>query len=526
MGTLLLENGRIWTNNPERPWASAALSRDGRLVAVAAASDIAAPAGCERLDLEGRLALPGFIDAHAHLLGVGYALRSVDLKGTSSVEQAVHRVEERLRGAPAGGWITGAGWDQHLWPGGRFPHRRDLDAVAPDRPVVLEHTSGHCSWVNSAALLSAGITRDTPSPDGGIIERDEHGEPTGILVDNAARLVYGAMPRTSQAERIATLEAAIAHAHHLGVTCVHAMNVSRGEFQALHALNDAGRLRLRVREYLSHERLDEWLERGIETTDGDEMLRVAGVKFFADGALGPLTAWMSEPYEGTDNRGLPRQPVEHLERDVRRCLDHGLATAVHAIGDRANAEVLDIYERVRDVSPGLLRRIEHAQLLHAADVPRFAALRVVASMQPIHATQDMAKVDRWWGDRARGAYAFASLLASGASLAFGSDAPVETMDPLAGLHAAVTRRTAAGEPAHGWHAEHRISLAQALAAYTSGAAAAAGDGHLGRLSPGCSADAVVLSDDIFAADDPMGIRDAHVVLTVVAGEVVYRAPGV
>jgi predicted amidohydrolase YtcJ len=300
------------------------------------------------------------------------------------------------------------------------------------------------------------------------------------------------------------------------------MNVGRGEYQALVALRDSGALHLRVRAYLTAERLDEWFDRALRTGDGDDMMRIGGVKFFADGALGSMTAWLREPYEESSDTGLALQPAEQLERMVRACLERGLAPAIHAIGDTANSAVLDILERTRTIALELPRRIEHAQLLDARDVPRFAALGVSASVQPIHATQDMAKVDRFWGKRGAGAYAFASLEASGANLAFGSDTPVETMDPLAGIHAAVTRRNAAGDPSHGWYPAQRLSLESTLRAYTLGAAVAAGETQLGRIAPGYDADFVVLSHDLFALADPMEMLDARVEMTAVGGEVVYE----
>jgi hypothetical protein len=300
------------------------------------------------------------------------------------------------------------------------------------------------------------------------------------------------------------------------------MDVGRRELPALRALHAAGALSLRVRVYLSARSLDTWTGDGLRTGEGDDVLRIGGVKFFADGALGSMTAWMLEPYEGSQDTGLALQPADELERMVRRSLECGLAPAVHAIGDRANREVLDIFERLRDVAPELPRRIEHAQLLAAEDISRFAALGVTASAQPIHSTQDMEKVDRTWGARGRGAYAFASLVASGASLAFGSDTPVETMDPLAVVHAAVTRRNAAGEPPGGWYPQARLPLEAALAAYTSGCAAIAGDGGvLGRIATGCLADFVVLSDDLFAMSDAMDIVRTRVVTTVAGGRLVH-----
>jgi hypothetical protein len=316
----------------------------------------------------------------------------------------------------------------------------------------------------------------------------------------------------------------MAHAQSLGVTCAHAMNVGRGEYQSILALRDSGRLRLRIRAYLTAGRIDEWIERAVRSGDGDDMLRIGGVKFFADGALGSMTAWMREPYEGSDDRGLALQSVEELHAMVLRCLQNGLAPAIHAIGDRANHETLDIIERTRGIAPELPRRIEHAQLLDSGDVARFAKLGVTASMQPIHATQDMAKVDRAWRERGRGAYAFASLAAAGANLAFGSDTPVETMDPLVGVHAAVTRRNAAGEPAGGWYPAQRLSLEATLRAYTRGAAIAAGDaGKCGAIAAGTQADFVVLSQDVFALSDPMEILDTRVAATFVAGEQVFSA---
>ncbi len=523
MADLLLHNARIWTGEARSPWADAAYVRDGRFIFVGRERETNAPVGAPRIDGRGRLVLPGFTDAHAHLLNTGFAMGSVDLKGVASVDEAVRRVGEHAAVSPPGAWIRGAGWDQHLWPGAAFPHRHALDATAPGHPVVLNHTSGHCIWVNSAALRASGITGETPAPYGGAIDLDEDGEPSGILRDTASKLIAGIMPRPTPTERIDAMRHAIAHAHGLGVTCAHAMAVGRGEYQTLLALGDSGRLDLRVRAYLTADRLDEWFDRAVRSGDGDDMMRIGGVKFFADGALGSMTAWMREPCEGASDTGLALQPPEELEAMVRRTLEHGLAPAIHAIGDAANSAVLDIIGRTRAIAPELARRIEHAQLLCEADIPRFAALGVTASMQPIHATQDMAKVDRFWSNRGRWAYAFASLAATGANLAFGSDTPVETMDPLAGIHAAVTRRNAAGEPPSGWYPEQCVGLELALRAYTIGAATAADEeATLGRIASGQRADFVILSHDLFALNNPMRILEARVDLTCVAGAVVYE----
>ena len=522
MTDFIIRNALIWTGDAAAPYADTAIVRDGRFVFVGRSQDANAPSNAEVFDAGGRLVLPGFTDSHTHLLGTGLAMQSVDLKGVPSVAEAVRRVAERVAETPTSGWVRGAGWDQHDWPGARFPHRRELDAVAPEHPVVLTHTSGHCIWVNSAALRAAGITAATASPTGGAIDIGDDGEPTGILRDNASRLIGDVAPKLARNERIDAMGLGIAHAHSLGVTGVHAMDVGRGELQALHALNDSGQLRLRVRPFLSAGMLDEWFDRNLATGDGDDMLRIGGVKFFADGALGSMTSWMIEPCEGSADTGLALQPVEELERNVRRCLEHGLATAIHAIGDRANREVLDILARTKDLAPELPRRIEHAQLLAASDIARFAYYGVTASVQPIHATQDFAKVDRAWGARGVGAYAFASLRSIGVNLAFGSDTPVETMDPIAGVHAAVTRRSAAGEPAGGWYPQQRLTVEESIASYTSGAATAVRESDtFGKIAPGYHADFVVLSDNILTCD-PMRIADARVKATVVGGETVYR----
>jgi len=526
MPDLVIHNAHIWTGDPARPTASAAVVRDGKFAHVGDQTEINAAPGAKVLDLGGRFLMPGFTDAHVHLLATGLGMGAVQLKEVPSIEEALRRVRERVAVSPASSWVTGAGWDQNLWPGATFPSRHQLDGISPEHPVVLTQASGHCTWLNSAALRAAGITGATASPEGGAIDIGDDGEPTGILRDNASRLVTEVMPRPTQTDRIAAIEEAVRGAHRLGVTAVHPMDVGRGEFQALHALNDSGRLHLRVRLFLSHQKLDEWIERGITTGDGDDMLRIGGVKFFTDGALGSLTAWMFDPYEHSTACGFPLQPVEDLERDVRHCLERGIAPAVHAIGDRANHEALNIFERARALAPALPRRIEHAQLLRADDVARFAALGVAASVQPIHARQDQHKSDRSWGPRGRLAYAYRSLQSSGADLAFGSDAPVETMDPLAGIHAAVTRRNADGEPAGGWYPEQRVGTEDALRHYTAGPAKAVGEVEsFGRIAKGYHADFIVLSEDPLSLTDPMRLCQLRVDMTALGGEIVYQRTG-
>jgi predicted amidohydrolase YtcJ len=524
---LVLHHGRIFTCEATQPWAEAVLIRKGRVAYVGSNADVTAAASADipSIDLDGRLALPGFCDAHVHLLNLGISRQIVNLRGAHSLEEAVDRVRERAGTTPAGRWVRGHGWDQNEWAQPSFPDRRPLDDVAPENPVVLAHTSGHATWVNSRALALAGINADTPDPAGGRIGRDpESGEPTGLLFETAGQLVLAALPELTAGERLEALKEAIRYAQSLGVTSAHDMGLGHRTLAALRTLREQEELGLRVRAYLKRERLDDFIAEGLRTGDGDDLLSVGGAKFVADGALGSQTASMLEPLEGQpDNYGVAVIPANELETLVQKALDAGLATAVHAIGDRANREALDVYEKMMGRRGSLRLRIEHCQLLSPEDVPRFAGLGIVASVQPIHATSDMNKADRAWGNRSSGAYAFRSLLDSGARLAFGSDCPVETMDVVAGIHAAVTRRRADGTPPGGWYPEQRLSLEETVKAYTLGPAHAAGqEAVLGSLAPGKLGDAVVLSRDIFAIADPMDILTAQVDLTVLGGRIVHE----
>jgi predicted amidohydrolase YtcJ len=525
---LILRRGRVWTGDQASPWAETVVVRDGRIAFVGRDDDVGDVAGARDIDLRGRLLLPAFIDAHAHLFETGLSALQVDLKGALSLDEALARVRDGAHALPAGDWLRGRGWDQHFWQPPAFPDRRALDAVCGDRPVALVHTSGHALWCSTAALRLAGIDASTSDPAGGRIERDVAGEATGILLDAAMALVVDALPRLTDDDRRRALLAGIAHAHRLGVTTVHDMAVGRAVWRQQQALHAEGELRLRLRVYLAAGRLDDWLAAGYKTGDGDAVLRIGGVKVFADGALGPLTAAMLEPYEGEpDNLGVVVTPPEELREIVRRCAAAGLTTAIHAIGDRANREVLAVYERelTVDQRTSLRPRVEHAQLLHPDDLPRFAALGILASMQPVHATQDMGKCHRHWGERSSGAYAFRTLLDSGATIAFGSDSPVETMDPLAGLHAAVTRQRPDGIPAGGWHPGQRVSVDEALRRYFEGGAEAAGDeGFLGRIASRFAGDLIVLSDNVFEIE-PETIAGARVELTIWNGEVVFDREG-
>lgn len=527
---LVLHHGRIYTCEPSQPWAEALVIRQGRIAFVGSNADAegVSGAGAPSIDLGGRLALPGLCDAHVHLLNLGISCQVVDMRGSRNLEEAATRVKDRAEAAPSGQWVRGYGWDQSEWPQPSPPDRRSLDEVSAENPVVLVHACGHSTWLNSRALALAGITADTPDPAGGRIERDPaSGEPTGILYETASELVLSALPSLSDDDRLDALREAVRHAQTMGVTCTHDMGIGRHTLAALRQLREQGELSLRVRVYVERERLDDFIAEGLRTNDGDELLSIAGAKFLSDGALGSQTALMLEPLEGQpDNCGVAVIPADELDTLVRKALDAGLAPAVHAIGDRANRDVLDVFERIEGRDPSLRVRMEHCQLLHPSDISRFAALGITASVQPIHATSDMHKADQLWGARSSGAYAYRSLLDSGARLAFGSDTPVETMDVMAGIHAAVTRRRADGEPSGGWYPEQRVPLEEAVKAYTLGAAYATGqETLLGSLSPGKLGDVTVVSSDIFALADPMDILGTRVDFTILGGRVVYDRDG-
>ncbi len=527
----LVVTGRVWTGVPDRPWVEAVAVRDGRIVAVGSRRALERLAGetTRRIDTGAGVAVPGLVDAHAHLRGLGDQLAEVDLVGTRSPREVRQRVERAARELPADRWIVGRGWDQNDWPDARFPTWRDLEGIP--NPVVLERVDGHALWVNRTALRICGIGPDTPDPDGGRIERDRTGAPTGVLVDRATALVEAHVPRPDAAERERRLRAAIAECNRYGLTGVHDAGVDADELRLLERIAATGDLTIRVYAMLADEDslLDAWFARGPGELAGGRVT-VRAVKLYADGALGSRGAALLEPYsDAPDRRGLLVTPPEHIEDVMRRAARAGFQPCVHAIGDRANRIVLDICERLAsEIGPDALRalrpRIEHAQVIAPADIRRFHRLGVVPSMQPTHATSDMDwAIDRLGPDRLEGAYAWRTLLDDGNVLAFGSDFPVEGVNPMWGVHAAVTRRAADGHPAGGWRAHECLDVAQALAGFTSGAAYAGfAESRRGRIEPGFDADITVLDADPFAVD-PMAIRTIGVRATIVAGRVVYES---
>lgn len=446
--------------------------------------------------------LPGLIDAHGHLMGLGFSLLQADLVGTRSRDDVLARVREHARRMGAKGWITGRGWDQNDWPEAAFPTKDVLDATFAERPVWLERIDGHAGWANSAALRAAGITDQTPDPQGGKILRDGDGKATGILIDTAMALVDKVVPKPSKEQRRTALALAVARAASLGLTQVHDAGVSLDDLQLMREFANNQQLPIRIYAMADGDNsaFAELCRKGPYRHESGR-LAMRAVKLYADGALGSRGAALLNAYsDDPGNKGLLIQPEDRLKALIARAAVCKIQPAVHAIGDRANRLVLDAYANMSDEQRKRLRpRVEHAQVVDVVDLKRFASLGVIASMQPTHATSDMPwTLARVGPDRLRGAYAWKSLRDSGAVMAFGSDFPVESVDPKLGLYAAVTRQDQAGEPPGGWRSEERMTFAQALAGFTIDAAFAAHmEQEIGSLEPGKRADFIVVSTDPF-----------------------------
>ncbi|MBI5353528.1 MAG: amidohydrolase [Chloroflexi bacterium] len=505
----LLYNANIYTLDGSKPKASAILIAGGRIIAMGEKDQLEplAHGKVEKQDMGGKTILPGLTDAHLHIQHYALFLGKIDCE-TKTKAECLRRVAERVKNAKPGEWILGHGWNHNEWSiNGELPTATELDALASNNPVYLTAKSLHAAWANTAAMNLANITSDTPNPKDGVIQRDGAGRATGALLESAMAVVGDIVPEPSIDEIAKAIEAAQPVLWKIGLTGIHDFD-RRQAFMALQQLHSQGKLKLRVNKNLPLDSLNNAYELGLRTGFGDEWLWIGSVKGFMDGALGPHTAAMFQPYIGDEeNRGILNMDGEELFEHCRHAADVGLSMTVHAIGDRANHEVLNAYEQLRKYEtqkglPHLRHRIEHVQILHPDDAPRLAQLNVVASMQPIHAPSDMTTADRFWGGRSALAYAWRTQLNHGAPLAFGSDAPVESPNPFWGLHAAVTRRKADGSsPAEGWYPEQKLTMAEALSAYTAGAAYAANAEHrLGKLSENYLADLIVLEQDIFSVD--------------------------
>lgn len=563
---LLFTNGRVYTADPAGPrWPEAVAVRGDAILAVGRTRDLLDLRGpaTEVVDLRGCSLLPGFTESHIHFIELALRASQVEATAARSATEVAELVRAKLAADPSdpadfrkpeGPWLRGGGWNVNAWTDGSRPHRRVLDAVAPAVPVALDSKELHSVWLNSEALRRAGITAATPDVPGGVIERDADGEPTGVLKENAVSLAAAAYPRPELAETAAAVRAAIPAMWQAGIVALHNANDTADglAFRTYQELRRRGELGLRVLQQIPACNLAHARALGLRSGLGDAWLRIGGVKFFADGALGSRTASMLQPYQGEpDNWGVAATDPEELLEQALAASAAGLSLTIHAIGDRANRDVLNVLAEVRrqeanggwriadgewriadgewpsaiSHQPAALRhRIEHVQCIHPDDLPRLAQLDILASVQPIHATSDIFIVDQYWGaERAAGAYAFRRLLDSGAHLVFGSDGPIEPHAPLIGIHAAVTRRRADGTPGpDGWQPQERITVAEAVDAYTYWPAYAAGEeSYRGSIAPGKAADMVVLSEDIFAAE-PMAILETQVAMTVVDGQVVVR----
>ncbi|MBI3681888.1 MAG: amidohydrolase [Acidobacteria bacterium] len=528
---LVLHNGKIWTVNPKQPLAQAVACLDGRILAVGSNEEIAALAGKNTrvVDLNGLLLLPGFNDAHVHFFTGGTRLGGVQLRDAKSEQEFRDRIAAFAGKQPKGRWITGGDWDHENFTPARLPTRRLIDGVTPDHPVFVNRLDGHMALANSAALKLAGVTRETPDPPGGMVVRDQEGEPTGVLKDSAMEAVDRVMPSPSPEEIVDAVRAAMRYASQHGVTSVQDVSASPGILSVYQDLLARGELTVRI---YGLQPLRVWQRLagvGIKAGFGGDKLRIGGLKGFSDGSLGSTTAWFFDPYaDAPGNTGLPSDemiPPEKMKDNVLGADEAGLQLALHAIGDRANQAVLEMFEEaIRRHGPRDRRfRIEHAQHLRPQDIARFAKAGIIASMQPYHAIDDGRWAEKRIGAvRARSTYAFRSLLDAGATLAFGSDWFVAPIDPILGIYAAVTRRTLDGKRPDGWVPEQKITVEEAVRAYTMGSAYASFEERFkGSIEAGKAADLAVLSEDIFAIPAER-IEQVKVVLTVMDGRVVFR----
>ncbi len=522
MSGTLFRHDRIWTGDVDAPWTDALLVEDGRVVAVGAeAVERAAGAGTDTVDLPGALVMPGLHDAHIHTEWLSRDLSSVDLRGARSLEETLELVRAHAEGLPDGEWLHSGRWNHNRWSVPEQPDRHALDSVSGNRVAALSSVDGHTIWANSLALTQAGITRDTPDPVGGEIVRDASGEPTGILRESAQELLE-VIPREQTPLR-PWLERCQDWLLSVGLTSITDIDGedTRAAYAELHA---DGELRLRVTKCTRDGDLELAISDGRRSGQGDELFRVGPVKFFSDGALGSHTAHMTEPFVGHEGCGIAAMPYGLLLERTLLAARSNLDVITHAIGDEANRLVLDTFEAVRAESPDTLLRIEHAQHVRPVDIPRFRALDVVASMQPSHCTADLELADEIIGPRRLASYAWRSFLDAGVRVAFGSDAPVEDPNPFYGLHAAVTRQRPDGQPLGGWRPEERITLTEAVHAFTVAAHESVGRTDVGRLVPGQLADLVAVDRDLWALEEssPSEIRDTVVLQTWVGGHLAYQ----
>ena len=536
---LILLNGNIHTMDSQRLQARAIGIREGQIIVVGENEAVASLAGqnTERIDLNGRLVIPGLMDSHFHFYDWAMGRQQLDLAQVNSLDELLDQVAQTAGQLPQEKWILGQGWNESDWPEHTMPRRDHLDAVAPSHPVALWRCDLHLASVNSRGLELAGIDETTPDPPDGVIEKDSAGRPTGILRELAPNLVKSVIPPPSADELVAAMREGIAHLHTLGLTALHDVRLMGGlegaaALKAWQLLNEKGKLDLRCWVSIAGERLEEAIALGLRTGLGDDRLRIGHVKYFADGGMGARTAWMLEPYLDAGT-GMPLGSMSELRRNIEAAEKAGLAVIVHAIGDRANREIINVLEELVEsrsklktksfVPPALPHRIEHTQMIRSEDIQRLANIKVAACVQPHNMILDINMIDESVGERGRWTYAYKEMLDAGIPVLFSSDAPVCDPSPLVGIHAAVTRQRLDGTPEGGWYPEQRISVEDAVRGYTTVPAAFYGQSSkMGTLTPGKRADMIVLDRDIFEVD-PMEIADARVEMTIFDGRIVYRS---
>ena len=531
---LILHNGILAAQGPESPGGQAVAIGNGKILAVGPDKDVVNLAGpdTEKIDLNGHLVVPGFIDSHIHFYEWAINRQGLKLGDLTCLEELLTRVGETAVGRSHKQWIIGQGWNETDWSEPLMPDRNALDRVAPDHPVLLWRCDLHLAVANSAALDLAGIAKDTPDPPEGRIERDAAGEPTGILRELAINLIRQAITPPDTGQVMAAFEDAARALHRRGVTGIHDVRLmadkdGAGAFRALQMLEQEGRLELRCWVTLPGHELDRIVGLGLRSGFGNARLRVGHVKFFSDGGMGARTAWLIDPYLDAEC-GMPLTDMKTLAQDIGRADKAGLAVMVHAVGDRANRELINIFESLESnrsragyPAPGLPHRIEHVQMIRPEDADRLGKLKVALCVTPANMVLDMNLIDRAVGEKGKWTYALRRLMDTGAPVLFSSDCPVCDPDPLMGIHAAVTRQRADGTPEGGWYPDSRVTVGEALNAYTMTPATVHNAPGIGSIIPGKQADLVVLSKNIFVLPAEQ-IPEARVELTLFDGRIVHR----
>jgi predicted amidohydrolase YtcJ len=524
-------NGYTLDSHGKLQHFQALLVDQGKVVATGSHAELASRAGDAKvIDGHGKTLLPGLIDAHGHVLELGYARNNVDLVGTKSLDEALAKVKAYAAAHPEAKWILGSGWNQEIWKLGRFPTAKELDTAVADRPVWLSRVDGHAGWANSAAIKLARVDKASKDPSGGRIERDAGGNPAGVFVDGATALINAKVPPPTPQQKIAALDAALAEMASVGLTGVGDAGIDLANYELYRQYADQHKLTARIYAMIlgTGDDFDTISKNGPLIGYGNDFLTVRAVKLFADGALGSRGAAMLAPYsDDPHNRGLLFLKPAELTADIGKALGKGYQVAIHAIGDHANREVLDSYAAAYKTHPdgiALRNRVEHAQIVSLEDIPRFVPLRLIASMQPTHATSDMNMAeDRIGHERIKGAYAWQRFLKQGTIVAGGSDFPVESPNPFYGLYSAITREDHAGQPPGGWYPDQDMTPTEALRAFTLDAAYAEhAEKTLGTLEPGKWADFILIDHDIFK-DPASKIWNTKVLQTWVGGKQVYAA---